>query len=180
LPQVPPNEETVVALWKAYLASLGETPESTSRVFTAWHFCDNAKDADELVELVLAGVKRATAGSLAEYEASGDPTPHIGELSMILDGAGIARCIIQTTRVDIVPFDEITEEFAFTEGEGDKSLEYWRRVHWDYYTRVLGEAGLRADRKMPIAAERFEVVYSPELADTAASQRLNSDPGDST
>jgi uncharacterized protein YhfF/SAM-dependent methyltransferase len=193
--QVPPNTASINELWEAYLASLDETPESTSKAFTAWHFCDNVKDADELVALVLAGVKRATAGSLAEYEAAGDPIPHVGELSVILDGSGLARCIIQTTRVDILPFDEVTEEFAATEGEGDKSLEYWRRVHWDYYTRVLAGAGLEPDLKMPIAAERFDVVYSPALVDPQSSwdvkatdwdgqvgetgdmnRRLNSDP----
>ena len=167
--QALPDAGSVSRLWEAYLASLGETVATTEKTFTAWPFCDNAADADQLLALVLRGIKRATAGSLAEFEAAGDPLPHVGELSLILDSAGVARCVIQTTRVDIVPFNEITAEFAATEGEGDRSLAYWRRVHWDYYTRVLGKAGLLPDENMLLAAERFDVVYSPDLADATSS-----------
>ena len=175
---VPPDQASVAALWEAYLAALGETPATTERVYTAWQFGDSPELGDSLVELVLEGVKRATAGSIAEYEAAGDHIPFPGELSVVTDGKGIARCVIQTTRVDNVPFDEVTAEFAFTEGEGDKSLEYWRRVHWDYYTRVLGKSGQVPDRKMPVAAERFEVVYSPELANAKRSWDIKAEDWD--
>lgn len=35
----------------------------------------------------------------------------------------------KTTNVYIVPFNEVSIKYAFKEGEGDKSLSYWRRVH---------------------------------------------------
>jgi len=166
---IPPQEESIAELWTRYLASLGETPETTSRSFTAWHFCDTKGSADELAELVLAGIKRATAGSLAEYEAAGEAIPRAGDLSIVLDGSGLARCVIQTTQVDHVPFGEITAEFAAAEGEGDGSLAYWRRVHLDYFTRTLAPQGITPDDQLVIAAERFSVVFSPELEDPCAS-----------
>ncbi|MFT4711152.1 MAG: hypothetical protein ACI9D0_001204 [Bacteroidia bacterium] len=174
----PPNQASVTALWEAYLASRNETPACTKRTYTAWQFGDSPELGDSLVELVLEGVKRATAGSIAEYEAAGDHIPFPGELSIVTDGKGIARCVIETTRVDIVPYDEVTAEFAFTEGEGDKSLEYWRRVHWDYYTRVLAGSGQVPDLKMPIAAERFDVVFSPDIADAQHSWDIKAEDWD--
>ncbi|MCP5022737.1 MAG: ASCH domain-containing protein, partial [bacterium] len=164
-----PQAASVAALWKSYLASLGDTPEATDRVFTAWHFCDTKESADGLVDLVLLGVKRATAGSVAEYEAGTESMPLEGELSVVTDGDGIARCVIRTHRIDVVPFDEVTAEFAQIGGEGDRSLSYWRRVHWDYYTRVLKPLGLKPTRDMPVVCEQFEVVFSPDLVNPMES-----------
>jgi len=59
----------------------------------------------------------------------------------------------------VLPFDEITDTFAFKEGEGDKSLAYWRAVHKDFFSRCLKEAGLAFNEKMKVVCEEFEVVY---------------------
>jgi uncharacterized protein YhfF len=82
-----------------------------------------------------------------------------GDYSVILDGRGTARCIIRTTDVDVVPFDEVDAAFAYEEGEGDRSLEYWSDVHWTYFVRELTELGREAAPDMPVVCERFEVVY---------------------
>ena len=60
-----PEHPSVARMWREYLATLGEEPSSTGRTYSAWHFCDNEKDADELADLVLQGDKRATAGAYA-------------------------------------------------------------------------------------------------------------------
>ena len=191
----PPQTESVQALWRDYLATLGETPETTEKKYTAWHFCESKDSANELVELALQGIKRGTAGSVMEYEAAGDPIPHVGELSVVTDGDGIARCVVHTTHIDITPYKDVSAEFAYIEGEGDRSLQYWRRVHWDYYTGVLKPYGLEPSEDMEIVCEQLEVVYSPDLVDPMASwdkkaaawdeqvgeqgdmnRRLNSDP----
>ena len=187
--------DSVEALWNAYLGSIGETLQTTAKTYSAWHFGDNKDCADELVELVLKGTKRATAGSVAEYEAGTESMPFEGELSVVTDGEGLARCVIRTHRIDVVPYNEVTAEFTAIEGEGDGSLEYWRRVHWDYYTRVLTPLGLAPTEDMPVVCERFDVIYSPALVDPVeswnvkaagwdeqvgeegdANRRLNSDP----
>ena len=194
-PVAAPNERSVAELWRAYLARIGETPEATGRTFTAWAFGDHADLADELCALVLEGTKRATAGSVAEYEAEGEPIPRAGDLSVVTDGAGIARCVIRTTRVDLVPFDEIDEDFARTEGEGDKTLAWWREAHARYYERRGEQLGIDLGPNPLIAAERFELVHAPLLDDPVATwdhkaalwheqvgdegdpnRRLNSDP----
>ncbi|MFT4647000.1 MAG: hypothetical protein ACI9X4_000206 [Glaciecola sp.] len=165
----PPQTESVQALWRDYLATLGEKPESTGKKYTAWHFCETKESATELAALVLQGIKRATAGSVQEYECAGDPIPHVGELSVVTDGDGIARCVIRTTRIDIVAYRDVTAEFAHTEGEGDRSLEFWRRVHWEYYGRILEPHGLQPTEDMDVVCERFDVIYSPALVDPVES-----------
>ncbi len=147
-------------LWKAYLSTLPEELASTLH-YTAWHFCDNEADANELAELVLAGVKRGTASSLWTYEVTGDSVPVVGERSVILDWSGNAKCIIQTTHIDLVPYGEVTEAFAAIEGEGDKSLAYWRAAHDPFFTRECERLGLVFNESMPVICEQFEVVYKP-------------------
>ncbi|KZN55821.1 ASCH domain-containing protein [Pseudoalteromonas luteoviolacea] len=125
----------------------------------SWHFCDNEKDANECLSLVLAGIKKATSPPLWWYQANKFELPKVGDLNAVTDWGGIASCIIKTVSVDIVPFDEVDATYAFLEGEGDKSLDYWRRVHWDYYHRELADTDFSPTKSMPIICEEFKVVY---------------------
>lgn len=147
-------------LWASFMASGSrDAAEAAEATYTAWHFGSGGEMADELAELVLSGRKRATAGALWSYEAEGDSLPEVGGYSVITDGSGSARCVIRTSAVDIVPFSEVTAEFAAAEGEGDLSLDYWREGHWHFFTLDLATFGLEPDRDMPVVCERFEVIY---------------------
>lgn len=151
--------ESVKAMWKAFSSAQPELA-GEGVAYSTWHFCDNRADADELAELVRAGTKRATAGALWAYEAEDEPLPQPGDLSVITDWDGQAVCVIRTASVDIVPFDDVSPEFAAIEGEGDGSLEYWRGGHLAFFTRELAEIGRRPTPEMPVVCECFEVVYS--------------------
>lgn len=146
-------------LWDAYLASASLDAPAAGATFSAWQFGYGVDQGDRLVACVLDGPKRATTGALWAYEAEGEAIPVPGDHSVILDGHGVARCVIRTSRVDILPFDEVDAAFAYDEGEGDRSLEYWRDVHWTYFVRELAGLGREATRDMPVVCERFEVVY---------------------
>jgi uncharacterized protein YhfF/uncharacterized cupin superfamily protein len=124
----------------------------------SWFFGDSAQLADELVELVVHGTKRGTAGSLWAYEKDRIPVPYVGNQSIVTRFDGTPVCLIETTAVAITPFAEVGLEFAASEGEGDLSLEYWRQCHRDYFTRE-GEAIGRPFREdMPIVCESFKLV----------------------
>ena len=125
----------------------------------AWAFGDSPGLADELLGLVLDGVKTATAGALWEYEAAGEPVPAKGDLSIVLDGAGEPRLLIRTTRAETVPFEEVTAEHAYLEGEGDRSLESWRQDHERYWRRTLASLGREFDPSMPVVCERFKILF---------------------
>ena len=151
---LPPNAES---MWSAYARSTGGVDEA--RFYEAFQFGDSADLADELGQLVLSGRKRATTGSVWSFETSGRRLPRPGDLSVVLDGQGAPLCIIETTQVDVMPFDEVSAEFAAVEGEGDGSLAFWRQAHIDYFTRECQRAGPTFNGSMPVACERFRVVW---------------------
>lgn len=118
--------ESVEEFWAQCRSDLDHLPEEIPE---AWAFGATREHADALLELVLDGVKTGTAASLWDHETTGEAVPEPGMLSIILDGRGVPRALLETTEVQIVPFGEVSVEHAFTEGEGDRTLEYWRRVH---------------------------------------------------
>lgn len=125
----------------------------------AWAFGATPEHADGLLSLVLEGTKTGTASPLWEYEEENDPVPGVGELSIILDGRGRPCALIETTAVTIVPFDEVTEEHARSEGEGDRTLAAWRQIHERYWRRYsTSSRGFAPD--MPVVCERFRLLYS--------------------
>lgn len=145
-------------LWNAFLK---ENPHFEGLQHEEWAF---GGDADELARLVVKGEKTATASAYPLYEFEREPLPREGDHSVILNTKGEAVCIIQTKKVYITPFDRVTAEHARKEGEGDKSLEYWRKVHEVFFTECMGEAGLAFTHDMKVICEEFEVVFAEGLS----------------
>jgi plasmid stability protein len=75
----------IEAFWLALRQARGVAPDQRCDVFA---FGDSAATADELLALVLAGPKRATAALVLDFERSGDPLPERGSYSLVLDGHG--------------------------------------------------------------------------------------------
>lgn len=145
------------SFWEAFQAS---TECNTSGYFyEAFCFDDNERDANVLAELVLSGVKRATASLVWSYEAKNKPPPTPGALSVVTNWQSEPLCVIETTEVSILPFSEVTERFAATEGEGDKSLRFWREAHWSYFGRECKRIGKEPSQSMQVICEEFKVVY---------------------
>lgn len=153
------EHKSVIEMWERYRALAKETSCNISNTYTTWYFDNNEKDANELAELVLKGTKKATASLYKLYEIENEELPKVGDLSIITNWDGIAQCIIQTTNIEIVPYKDVTEEFAATEGEGDKSLAYWKRAHWNYFSSELKKVGMEPNEDMLVVCEKFEVVY---------------------
>lgn len=153
------EHKSVREMWNSYLKSIGEDINNIDRKYISWYFCDNEKSANDLAKLVKGGVKRATTGLYYWYEVEGEELPKIGDFGIITDFDGVAQCIIQTKKVNIVPFKEVTEEFAKIEGEGDKSLKYWKKVHVAAFSRGLKEHGKEFSEDMLVVCEEFEMVY---------------------
>lgn len=58
-----------------------------------------------------------------------------------------------------VQIREVGATFAAIEGEEDGSLSFWRDAHRQYFTRECIRIGRRFSEDMPVACERFRVVY---------------------
>lgn len=113
-------------------------------------FGDGPELADELLALVLQGVKTATCSTEDEPNTS---TP--GEQWIVLDGQGRPRCIIETVEITYRRYCDVDAQFAFEEGEGDRSLAYWRDAHRNYFSRQG-----RFSETMMLMCERFRLVES--------------------
>jgi len=143
--------------WQRFLA---QNPGlDAARFYEAFSFGDSEDLADSLADLVLRGVKRATAGSIASYEVDGGRPPRPGDLSIVSDGRGKPVCVIETLQVDICRFGDVDAEFAALEGEGDGSLAFWREAHAAFFEREAARTGQAFSEDLLLACERFRLVY---------------------
>lgn len=114
--------------------------------------------ADDLAQLVLKGVKTATASAYDLYEK--EPLPAFGAYDVILDGQNQPVGIIKNDAVTIEQYLDVNAQHAYQEGEGDRSLAYWRQVHHDFFTAAYQEGGkVFRENQSPIFLEKFHLVY---------------------
>lgn len=161
---LPIDTAAAAEMWADYRAAHPEAV-AASQEYTVEHFGDSPRLADQLLDLVLAGGKRATAELVADFVARGDLVPRIGSHWIACDGTGAPRIVIRTTELRLGPFASGDAAFARDEGEDDLSLESWRREHRRYWTRVAAARGAEWSEDDEIVFERFSVVWPPEHAD---------------
>ncbi len=145
--------------WQSYLDAQDPVQYDTAGTYEAWSFGNTPEMADDLGALVLQGIKTATASLVWAYEHEEERYPRIGDLSIILDSAGKPLCIIETTQIEIGPFNAVDERQAYEEGEGDRTLAYWRKVHWEFFSEECESIGKAPNDTMPILCERFKMIF---------------------
>ncbi len=161
--------DAVQQFWDFYRATLPEDARPPADDYDAWGFGDSTEMANELGDLVRRGVKTATASLYWEYEAEDEPLPEVGRHSVILDGRGVPLCIIRTTEVIVQPFNAFDAQFAHDEGEGDRSLDFWRDAHWRFFSRACAAIGRTPDEAMLVVGERFTLVWNPSGSPAAGN-----------
>ena len=128
---------------------------ATGTKVDAWAFGSNKKDADELAELVRRGIKTATT---SEYVPGDEDMTKVGDWNIILDGQGKPVCVVQDKVVEIIPYNQISAEHAYHEGEGDRSYQYWRKVHDQFFEEEFKANGQKFYPQAPMVCEIFEKV----------------------
>ncbi|ANI31874.1 RNA-binding protein [Yersinia entomophaga] len=113
-----------------------------------WAFGDTESVADELLALVLQGVKTATCASL-----DGDGVPQVGDVFVVVNGKNVPACAVELTEVDLKTYDQVDEAHAFAEGEGDRTLAYWRKEHQRFF-----EAYDMFSPDMTLICMKFKVI----------------------
>ncbi|MDA3809538.1 MAG: ASCH domain-containing protein [Spirochaetaceae bacterium] len=146
----------VETYWENFIE---KNPEYHDRKYTAWHFCDNKEDADHLAVLVINGTKQATASLEKIYDFDPDPRPEVGDISLIINWEKEPKCIIETTKIHKYIFRDVPAGFAAIEGEGDKSLAYWKEVHAEAFSRDADEYGFEFNEDLIDICEEFKVIY---------------------
>jgi uncharacterized protein YhfF len=156
-----PKDARVQAFWRAFCERHGvpiETP------YQAWFFGDSPELAHELVELVIHGPKRATAGLGWGHDRNPALSPVLGGYNVVTEFDGTPRAVTRTVEVSRRAFQDVDAQFAFDEGEGDRSLAFWREAHWSFFGRECASLGLEPSPSMPVVLERFELLWHVEPA----------------
>ena len=139
-------------MWNAYK----KINPSIGDEIDAWAF---GEEPDLLADLVLRGEKTATASAYDLYALEAESLPQEGTFDVILDSQNQAVSIVEITKVSVQPFNQVSAPPAYKEGEGDKSLAYWRQVHEDCFAEWLKEAGLTFTPESKVVLEEFSKVY---------------------
>jgi uncharacterized protein YhfF len=108
----------------------------------------------ELVGLVLSGPKRATAGLLSDYEIEGESLETVGEQLVLIGDDGRRAGLVEITETEVVPFAEVSDDFARAEGEGFAGHLDWATAHRAYWERI----GRRIDDRTPVVCLRFKLI----------------------
>ena len=137
-----------------------ECPECEREAIYSYAFGGDKATVDALATLVFNGEKCGTTSLYQLYEIENERIPQVDEISVILDSEEKPIVTIKNTQVEILKFKEVTEQHAFTEGEGDKSLDYWRNAHWNFFINCAKENEKTTfDEESLVVFETFKVIY---------------------
>ena len=125
--------------------------------YDAWAFGMTDEQADKLANLVNQNIKTATTSAYELYDKN-ETLPQVGEFSIILNSVGQPVCVIQEKCVEIIPYNLISAEHAYHEGEGDRSYNYWRKVHDNFFEKEYQEAKKIFYPQAPMVCEVFEKI----------------------
>lgn len=153
----PDTEIAVESMWtsfkKAHPEAQEEQPES-------YFFHDNKEDADRLAKLILDGKKKAGSGLYMWYKEAKAPLPEVGTKIIVTNFEGIPLAIIETTKVDTIPFNKVSSSYAQMDmGTEIDALNKWKKAHWDFFANAMEESGEQPTETMLIVCERFKTIW---------------------
>jgi len=151
-----PKEGAVHTFWQTFCRAAGVPPQTP---YQAWYFGDSPRLAHDLIELVVNGPKRATASSAWVNEQAPEIAPVPDGYSVVTEHDGTPRAVLRTVWLDRRPLSEVDAQFAWDEGEGDRTLPDWLDGHTRYFKREGGRIGRPFSATMPVTLERFELLY---------------------
>lgn len=157
----------VERFWSRFRAAC---PDAGSTPFDVFRVGDTDESADGGADLIVSGTKTATSSLPEELADIGIPFP--GALSILIDGGGQPRAIVETTEVERRPFGEVDAQFARDYGEWDRTLPTWKARNGAHYRKVCQGLGLEWHERRELVCERFKVVFS-DAAHPAPSRSMN-------
>lgn len=131
---------------------------TTETLYPFW-FGDAPELNGKLNDLVLAETKLATASLLWTWEAFGLGIPEKDQLHVLLDWNNEPLGVIRNTKVEVVSFNKVSDTFAKLEGEGDLSLKWWKKVHWECFNIACDSIDKTATENMPVVCQEFQIVF---------------------
>lgn len=147
--------DKIQKFWNEFTTSDEKYEYLKNYKFHAWSFGYTPELGNELCALVMEGKKTATCSLLRAYRGYEDEIPRSGLYSVLCDGNKDPQCIVFLTHTWVEKFLNIDEKHAFEEGEGDRSLEYWRKAHIQFFSEHYDNFSEGEE----LLCERFCVVY---------------------
>ncbi|NRD22446.1 ASCH domain-containing protein [Winogradskyella litoriviva] len=151
-------DQSVTDMWQSYTSSNPEfknddMPESS-------YFHNNEADANRLAELVVSGKKKAGSGLYYMYKEAKVDLPRSGTKHIITNFSGKAKAIIEIVKVDTIPFNKITKEYASIDiGTNIEPLKKWRKAHWDFFSSVFIDSNKKPTENMLVVCEWFKTIW---------------------
>jgi uncharacterized protein YhfF len=119
---------------------------------------DSEELSSELLALIRSGRKRAGTGLLWAYQHDGQHIAETGDIEIVVDHLNVPVMVTRVVSSQMMAFNQITAEYAALEGEGDGSLAYWQKAHWNFFGRECKRIGREPTETMPVICTIFEVV----------------------
>lgn len=148
--------DKITKFWQEFLTA--NQLEATTSYYEAFAFGSTASSATTLARLVLSGKKTATSSALRAYQTAQEQPPQVGNYSIVTDWDDNPRAVIKTTKVTVIPFNEMTYEICKKEGE-DTALESWVANHREFFTKDSQNQGYQFTDDMPVFFEEFILVW---------------------
>ena len=152
-------EPRVAERWEEFLATQRDSDAVRERFYEAFSIGDSKESRDLGARLVATGEKTATSDLQWSYDASDADPPADGAVSILLDGDGEPVCVVESTHVETVPFDQVGARFAANYGEWGGTLDSWREQAWAYYSAVCRRLDREPSETMPLVCERLHVLH---------------------
>lgn len=152
-------DKTVYEIWNNFTKSnpqfkKDELPDSD-------FFHNNENDANRLAELIVNGKKKASSGLYIWYKETNADLPKIGTKLIVTDFDGKAQAIIETKKVDTIPFNKISIDYAELDmGTDIEPLEKWKKAHWEFFANAIEQSGQIPTEEMLIVCEWFETIWT--------------------
>ncbi|GAB6093403.1 ASCH domain-containing protein [Furfurilactobacillus curtus] len=147
---------TIASFWQRFLNSndLPVLPQPEP-----WGFGNNPQMANDLAQLVVQGIKTATSSAVTD--PINEPPVQVGDYDIVLDGQQQPVAIIKTVVQETMPFNRVTAEHAYHEGEGDRTLANWRSAHEAFWRQELAQEAIKFSDQLSVSCEVFELVVTP-------------------
>ena len=152
-------DKSVTRMWNNYIAA---NPKFKDDEIPETDFFDNSeKEAHRFSDLIVNGKKKASSGLYSLYKQYGVALPQVGTKIIVTDYNGKAQAIIETKKVDTIPFNQVTSAYAELDmGTDVEPLKKWKKAHWDFFEDFLKESGQEPTEDMLVVREWFETIWT--------------------
>lgn len=155
-----PDLAELDAFWRRASGAVAEIrPDEEYQV--RWIGLDDTT-TQQVLDLVSTGDKTGTYTLPWLVEASGQPTPAIGDAIILIDFGGHPRLLVRLTAIEEVSFGDITELHTGVDGTPVRDLTVWKPLHTRYWNDMLEPYGRSVSEEMPVWVEKFELLFDSD------------------